>query len=117
MEKEEFLSHSFFINHPNKEIARFAVDTLIEKYELSNNWMDLKKIYVKSEEQDHLSMSVQKSVLSFKLSVLERDIKVIQNKLRDYKDDEELNNLMGRLAKKESQKKYLSGELGRIVLR
>ena len=117
LEKEEFLSHSFFINHPNKEIARFAVDTLIEKYELSNNWMDLKKIYVKSEEQDHLSMSVQKSVLSFKLSVLERDIKVIQNMLRDYKDDEELNNLMGRLAKKESQKKYLSGELGRIVLR
>lgn len=117
LEKEEFLSHSFFINHPNKEIARFAVDTLIEKYELSNNWMDLKKIYVKSEEEDHLSMSVQKSVLSFKLSVLERDIKVIQNKLKDYKNDEELNDLMGRLAKKENQKKYLSGELGRIVLR
>jgi DNA primase len=117
LDAEEFHHHSFFINHQNKDIARFSVDHLMDKYDLSPNWMEEKNIYVKSEEADHLSMSVQKSILSYKLSVLERDIQELSLVLRDSKVDEEIENALLAISKKESQKKFLSGELGRIVLR
>jgi hypothetical protein len=37
--------------------------------------------------------------------------------LKDTKDDEELEKTLLTISKKESQKKFLSDELGRIVLR
>jgi CRISPR/Cas system-associated endoribonuclease Cas2 len=117
LETEEFQPHSYFINHENKEVARFSVDQLIEKYDLSPNWMDEKNIYVKSEEKDHLSMSVQKSVFSYKLSVLERDIRDLSQELKEAKEHEEIEQILLGISKKESQKKFLSAELGRIVLR
>lgn len=117
LNEEHFKEYSHFINHPDPKVARFSVDSLIDKYELSSNWMDKKQIYIKSEEEDLLSQSVQKSVLSYKLSILERDIKVLQDQLKGLKEDEVMMNILSRISKKESQKKYLSGELGRIVLR
>lgn len=117
LNEERFKEYSHFINHPDPKVARFSVDSLIDKYELSSNWMDKKQIYIKSEEEDLLSQSVQKSVLSYKLSILERDIKVLQDQLKGLKEDEVMMNILSRISKKESQKKYLSGELGRIVLR
>lgn len=117
LNEEEFKVHSHFINHTDQNVARFSVDCLIDKYELSSNWLEKKQIYIKSEEEDLLSQSVQKSVLSYKLSILERDIKILQNNLKEAKEEEEMMNILSRISKKESQKKYLSGELGRTVLR
>lgn len=117
LESEEFQPHSYFINHENKDVARFSVDQLLEKYDLSPNWMDEKNIYVKSEERDQLSMSIQNSVFSYKLSVLERDIQELRQTLKDSNNDEEIEEALLSISKKENQKKFLSGELGRIVLR
>lgn len=117
LDAEEFKEHSFFINHMDQNIARFSVDALIDKYDLSENWMDKKQIYVKSEEEDLLDLSVMKSVRSFKLSIIERDIKELQNRLKTMKDDEEVLQVLSLLSKKESHKKRLSSDLGRTVLR
>jgi len=117
LNEETFKAHSFFINHSDQKVARFSVDSLIDKYELSVNWMEKKQIHVNSEELDLLSLSVQKSVLSYKLSILERDIKAMQEQLRTAANDDEMMEILSRISKKESQKKYLSSELGRIVLR
>lgn len=117
IEAEEFQPHSYFINHQNKEVARFCVDHLIEKYDLSENWMDKKQIYIKTEERDNLSASVQRSVLTYKLSVLERDIQELKLSLKDLKEEDQMEKTLLSISKKESQKKFLSGELGRIVLR
>lgn len=117
LNEEVFKEHSHFINHSDQKVARFSVDNLIDKYELSANWLEKKQIHIKSEEEDLLSQSVQKSVLSFKLSILERDIKILQDQLKGIQDDPLMMELLSRISKKESQKKYLSSELGRIVLR
>jgi len=117
LEKEEFQPQSYFINHQNKDVARFCVDHLMEKYDLSSNWMDKKQIYIKTEEKDNLSESVQRSVLTYKLSVLERDIQELKQSLKDLKEESEMEQILLAISKKESQKKFLSGELGRIVLR
>lgn len=117
LENEEFQPQSYFINHQNKDVARFCVDHLMEKYDLSSNWMDKKQIYIKTEEKDNLSASVQRSVLTYKLSVLERDIQELKQSLKDLKEEGEMEKTLLAISKKESQKKFLSGELGRIVLR
>jgi DNA primase len=117
LETETFHSHDYFVNHPDREVAEFCVDHLIEKYELSSKWLGMKNIYVKTEETDNLSSSVQRSVLSYKLSVLERDIKGMREQLKDNENNEEIEKILLTISKKESQKKFLSNELGRIVLR
>lgn len=117
VESEEFQPHSYFINHQNKEVAHFSVNHLIEKYDLSSNWMDKKQIYIKTEERDNLSNSVQRSVLNYKLSVLERDIQELKQSLKELKEEGQIEKTLLTISKKESQKKFLSGELGRIVLR
>lgn len=117
LDDEEFKEHSFFTNHPNQQIANFCIDVSMDKYELSENWMEKKQIYVKSEESDLLGLSVMTSVRSFKLSIIEKEIKELQSKLKGVKEDEELMKILSLLSKKESHKKRLSGDLGRIVLR
>lgn len=117
IDEEVFQPQSYFINHQSKDVARFCVDHLMEKYDLSSNWMDKKQIYIKTEEKDNLSESVQRSVLTYKLSVLERDIQELKLSLKDLKEEGDIEKALLAISKKESQKKFLSGELGRIVLR
>jgi len=117
LENEEFQPHSYFINHQDKDVARFCVDHLMDKYDLSSNWMDKKQIYIKTEEHDNLDSSVQRSVLTYKLSVLERDIQELKQSLKDLKEEDQMEKILLTISKKESQKKFLSSELGRIVLR
>ncbi len=111
----EFKKVSYFVNHPNPEVAKFCINVLSTAYDLSPNWMEKKQIYVKSEK-DHLKMSVFNSILSYKLSVLEKSIKDLQKQLKNATDDSVME-ILNSIAKKENQKKLISKELGRTVLR
>jgi DNA primase len=115
IDKGEFKKISYFVNHPEEKVAKFCIDVFSNPYELSPNWMDKKQIYVKTEK-DHLRMSVINSILSYKLSVLVRDIKELQNQLKDA-PEEEMMKILGRIGKKEHQKNILSKNLGRTILR
>jgi len=111
----EFKKLSYFVNHPNQSVAKFCINVMSSPHDLSPNWMEKKQIYVKTEK-DHLKTSVLNSILSYKLSVLEKSIKELQKQLKDAADAD-IMNILGRIAKKENQKKFISKELGRTVLR
>ena len=111
----EFKKLSYFVNHPNQSVAKFCINVVSSPHDLSPNWMEKKQIYVKTEK-DHLKMSVLNSILSYKLSVLEKNIKELQKQLKDAAEDD-IMNILGQIAKKENQKKFISKELGRTVLR
>jgi len=115
VEEGEFKKISYFVNHPNPKVAKFCIDVFSSPHDLSPNWMEKKQIYVKSEK-DHLKMSVLNSILSYKLSVLEKDIKELQQQLKKA-GDEEIMPILNQIAKKENQKKQISKQLGRTVLR
>ncbi len=115
VEKEEFKSLAYFINHPKEEVSKFCVEVMSQVYELSPNWLERKQIRVKSEE-DKLQMSVMNSILSYKLSVLEKGIKQLRVELKTA-DDNNMMEILSRIGKKENQKKLLSKELGRTILR
>jgi len=115
LKQEEFKKISYFVNHPDEKVAQFCIDVFSNPYELSPNWMDKKQIYVKTEK-DNLSMSVINSILSYKLSVLIKSIKELQNRLKEA-PEEEIMNILNLIGKKEHQKNILSKELGRTILR
>jgi DNA primase len=110
-----FKKLSYFVNHPNPEVAKFCIDVMSNPYELSPNWMDKKNIYVKSEK-DHLKMSVVNSIFSYKLSILEKELQKLKEDLKTVPEDQ-LMDLLKTIAKKENQKKDISSQLGRTVLR
>ncbi len=116
LEGESFRDYQYYFNHPNKELASFFVDQSLDKYELSGNWFDKKQIYIKTEKKDLLAQSVQRSVLQFKLRVLQKDIEKIQLQLKDEKNDETINQLLKLNSKKNNQKKFLSEQLGITIL-
>ncbi len=116
LEGESFRDYQYYFNHHNKELASFFVDQSLDKYEISNNWFDKKQIYIKTEKKDLLAQSVQRSVLQFKLRVLQKDIEKIQLQLKDEKNDETINQLLKLISKKYNQKKFLSEQLGRTIL-
>ena len=111
----EFKKLSYFVNHPTPEVAKFCIDVVSSPHDLSPNWLEKKQIYVKSEK-DHLRTSVLNSILSYKLSVLEKSIKDLQKQLKNAAEDD-IMTILGQIAKKENQKKFISKELGRTVLR
>ena len=115
VENESFKKISYFVNHPDEQIAKFSIEVFSSPYELSTNWLERKQIRV-ATEKDNLQVSVLNSVLSFKLSALEKSIKEDQNKLKET-SDEDMRALLKQLTKKENQKRLLSNELGRIILR
>jgi len=110
-----FKKLSYFVNHPNPEVAKFCIDVMSSPHELSPNWMEKKQIHIKTEK-DHLKMSVVNSVSSFKLSILERDIKDLQQELKSA-PEEGIMEILKAIAKKENHKKLISSQLGRTVLR
>ena len=110
-----FKKLSYFVNHPNPDVAKFCIDVMSSPHELSPNWMEKKQIYVKSEK-DHLKKSVINSIFSYKLSILEISLKNLKLELKTVAEDD-LMNLLKSIAKKENQKKELSSLLGRTVLR
>lgn len=111
----EFKKISYYVNHPDQKVAKFCIDVFSSPYDLSPNWMEKKQIHVKTE-RDHLKLSVQNSILSYKLSVLEKSIKDLQKQLKDAPEDQ-IMVVLNQIAKKENQKKLISKELGRTVLR
>ncbi|MCK5776578.1 MAG: hypothetical protein KAH25_10390, partial [Bacteroidales bacterium] len=66
--------------------------------------------------KDHLKMTVVNSIASFKLSILERDIKDLQQTLKSAPEEDIMETLKA-IAKKENIKKIISSQLGRTVLR
>ena len=110
-----FKKLSYFVNHPNPDVAKFCIDVMSSPYELSPNWVEKKQIYVNTEK-DHLKMSVVNSVFSFKLSILERDIKDLQLTLKSA-PEKDIMEILKAIAKKENNKKIISSQLGRTVLR
>jgi len=110
-----FKKLSYFVNHPNPDVAKFCIDVMSKPYDLSPNWMDKKNIYVKSEK-DHLKMSVVNSIFSYKLSILEKELKKLKEDIKTVSEDQ-LMDLLKSIARKENQKKDISSQLGRTILK
>jgi len=92
LERNEVPRSSYFTNHPDEEIASLAIDLISSPYELSENWKK-NKIYVKTEE-DQLTVLTNSILLALKEKHISRQLKEIENRLKEVTDEEETNTLI-----------------------
>lgn len=107
------LQEQELISHEDKSISSLAIESLLEKYELSLNWEEKHKILTISEEEE-LPKKIHKGICSWRLKRVMDMILEKQEELRVDPDNYvEIQEIIKRL---EEAKKALAGELGRIVL-
>ncbi len=113
---ETLPDEQYFTHHENTEIRNTAIDLLSFPHHLSDNWENLHRISVPSEDrQTILELSVKNSLLSFKLKKVE-EMRTENSKLiRDCKDDDELILYLEKQKRYDNIKKAISLLLKRII--
>jgi len=119
IDKDELISERHFIYHEHSGVRELAVDIFTSRYELSKVWKR-KESYVELPGEN-LGFEVPKSLLSYKMTVVEQALNDLRNKLQKAEKQDELEELTGiltRIQSLESIKIALSGGLGgRAIIR
>lgn len=107
----------FFLNHPDPEVCNLSVDILTsdDNYVPSELWRR-KDIHVESDAE-MLAVGVPKAVTLYKSKVIEGYIREWQAKLADESlTDEQMNEVMLRLASFNKVKVTIARKLQRLIL-
>ena len=113
------MAERYFVYHENSGVRELAVDIFTSRYELSKVWKR-KEAYVEMPGEN-LGFEVPKSLLSYKMMVVEKALTQLRNDLQGAEKSnqiEELNNVIVRIQSLEQVKKALSSGLGgRTIIR
>lgn len=113
---ETLPDEQYFTHHENTEIRNTAIDLLSFPHHLSDNWENLHRISVPSEDrQTILELSVKNSLLSFKLKKVEDMLTENAKLIKECADDEDLILNMERQKRLLDVKKAISLLLKRII--
>ncbi len=108
----------YFTNHSDSIIRQTAINLLSSPYMLSENWQEMHRISVPTEDKAIvLEQSVNHSVFSFKLKKVEELLALNAKEIKELSNDEDLIILMEKQKRLLNVKKMISAELGRIVIR
>jgi len=113
IEGGETVAERFFVYHDHPGVRELAVDIFTSRYELSKVWKR-KEAYVELPGEN-LGFEIPKSLLSYKMMVIEKALDQLRKELEDVeraKDLEALNNLIIRIQSLENVKRELSVGLG-----
>ncbi|KAA3649786.1 MAG: DNA primase [Bacteroidetes bacterium] len=113
VEKEQVVEERGLISHTDKQISEFVIESLMEKYSLSVNWVEKHNILTIHEE-DILDKSIHKGICSWRLNKVQLMIEERQIKLKE--NPEEYETILLEINRLLEAKKALALELGRIVL-
>ncbi len=105
---------SEFINHPDPEVSKLAINLLATNYLLSPNWAEKHRITVK-EEEDILKDSVFESVNCFKMRQVEKMMEKIQEELKNPKSEGDVMRLLDEYKKLKAKHMLFARELSRII--
>jgi len=119
IESGKEVAERYFIYHDHAGVRELAVDIFTSRYELSKVWKR-KEAYVEMPGEN-LGFEVPKSLLSYKMMVVEKALTGLRKELNDLEKSnniEELNQLLVRLQSLEQVKRALSTGLGgRTIIR
>lgn len=119
IENKKDVTERHFIYHDNAGVRDLAVDIFTSRYELSNVWKR-KESYVELPGEN-LGLEVPKSLLSYKMMVVEKALAQLREDLEanEKKNDlEQLKNVLLRIQSLEKVKIALSNGLGgRTIIR
>lgn len=112
-ERDEVPDETYFKLHRDPEIAHAAIDLMVSRYELSENWE--KNSIIVEEEPKHIKELVISAMLSFKAKKLDKIITAKQKEMRETTDQEEVALLMAELRNLKTSNIQINKELGRII--
>ncbi len=108
----------YFTNHPDSTIRKTAINLLSSPYILSENWQEMHRISVPTEEKASiLEQSVNHSVFSFKLKKVEEMLAFNARTIKELGKDDDFMVLMEKQKRLIDAKKAISAALGRIIIR
>ena len=113
---EGFIAERYFINHPNPEISKLAVDLAEEKYQLSKYHSKTQTV---ASEVDRLGEIIPHLLVDYKMSILELELKETLNQLRlpEVMNNPELSfNVMTRYKELMEVKQQMAKVLGDRVI-
>ncbi len=112
---EKEIDNKDFINNPDDKISSLAIDLMMTKYEISENWQAKGKIRIVSEEQK-LEKAATKSLQSLAEKVVKQQIEEKKDKLKELSpDSDEQIEILKEIMEKEIEWRNLYKELGRII--
>ncbi|MEI6694922.1 MAG: DNA primase [Bacteroidota bacterium] len=118
IESENLPSMQHFINHPDSIIRKTAINLLSSPYMLSENWQEMHRISVPTEEKANvLEQSVRHSIFAFKLKKVEELLTLNAIEIKELNKDEDFMILMEKQKRLIAAKKTISAALGRIIIR
>lgn len=91
-EKGQTVGETYFVNHPDAEIAQTAIQLVTSPHHLSENW-EKNHIYVKTES-DELRQNAIEVLMAFKHRLIGKQLKEIAKKMQTTTDDAEIFVLM-----------------------
>lgn len=107
----------FFFSHQNPEVATLAVDSVVNKYELSPSWNDEKRKIFVPEELDQLKSLVIQVIYRIKKNKIEVQMQTIREELKHTTDDADLQILLSKYQKLKEGEQLLGNLLGNIVVK
>ena len=101
----------YFINHQNQRISQKAIDLISNRHSISSNWEDRHKIYT-GREDEKIRKTTEKAILSLKKGHVDKQIKDLQQKIKDGNIDTKDIKLLSQLTQIKTQ---IAKSLGRNV--
>ena len=106
-----------FFAHENSELVSLVVDSLANKYEISENWNDDKrKIYV-PKEHEQLKTLVNQLIYRIKKNKIEQEMLKIREELKTNSSEEDVQILLAKYQKLKEGEKLLGALLGNTIVK
>jgi DNA primase len=114
MQRDELPSVKSFYNSTDEELKNFAIDITSTPYNLSHNWFSRHGI-VPGTEDLKLDRAVNEALIMFKLKYVNVKIGLLEDKLKQAKEDEEMIEIMTEIKYLRDAQNDFSNRLGIIV--
>lgn len=113
-ERGELINGKKLIDHEEEEIRTVAVDLMMEKYSISNNWFDKYEIIV-PQETDFLKDVTFSNILRLKFRIVQQLIKEEQEKLKNLENDTDLDELLDEIQELKQMEVEIAKILGNVI--
>lgn len=113
-ERGELINGKKLIDHEEEEIRTVAVDLMMEKYSISNNWFDKYEIIV-PKETDFLKDVTFSNILRLKFRIVQQLIKEEQEKLKNLENDTDLDELLDEIQELKQMEVEIAKILGNVI--
>ena len=101
----------FLTNHSDHNLSKKVIDLISNKHSISNNWVDRHKIYTGREDEKILN-TTRKAILSLKKEHVDKQITVLQQKIKLDKFSDKDKQLLNQLTQIKTK---ISKSLGRSI--